>query len=266
MTTIRGESTTVFMRRTNSGKRLHLLDTIRGITLISMIAYHTAWDLVYIAGINWPWYHSRGAYVWQQSICWTFILLSGLCNVLSVHKWRRGLLVFASGLLVTAATLVFLPEDRVIFGVLTLIGSAMLIFALIGPGLKNVPPSAGILVCALLFYVFRPVNDGLLQLWPGKQIPLPSGLYHGMTATYFGFMDPTFYSTDYFSILPWIFLYGTGVFLGRFLNRRGLLRTGFFRLNIPPLSFLGRHSLLIYLLHQPVIYMVIVLLTRAGIL
>ena len=48
--------------------RLQLPDTIRGIVLVSMIAYHATWNLVYIYGMDWSWYHSYGAYIWQQSI------------------------------------------------------------------------------------------------------------------------------------------------------------------------------------------------------
>ena len=57
--------------------RVEWLDSIRGITLISMILYHAVWDIVYIAKVDWDWFKSDGAYIWQQSICWTFILLSG---------------------------------------------------------------------------------------------------------------------------------------------------------------------------------------------
>ena len=66
-------------RAGRKGQRCRALDWIRGITLVSMILYHGAWDLVYLFGANWDWYRSKGAYVWQQSICWTFILLSGFC-------------------------------------------------------------------------------------------------------------------------------------------------------------------------------------------
>ena len=58
-------------------RRHHDIDTVRGAALVSMIAYHACWDLVYLCGADWPWYGSFWAYVWQQSICWTFILLSG---------------------------------------------------------------------------------------------------------------------------------------------------------------------------------------------
>ena len=111
-----------------SGKgRLALLDTLRGLTLISMILYHACWDAVFMLGEDWPWYGSRAGYIWQQSICWTFILLSGFCVPLSKRLLRRGLVVFGAGALVMLVTNIVLPEDRVIFGVLTLIGSCMLL-------------------------------------------------------------------------------------------------------------------------------------------
>ena len=244
------------MRR---GKRYPLLDVIRGLTIVSMVGYHAAWDLVYLAGVDWPWYHSNGAHLWQQSICWSFILLSGLCMTLSSHRWRRGAMVFAAGLLVTGATLVFLPEDRVIFGVLTFLGSAMLLTALLYRGLSRIPAVLGAALSAFLFYVFRDVNSGILQLPMNQTVQLPKEWYHGMTATFLGFMENGFYSTDYFSLLPWIFLFWTGLYLGRLLEWAGDWKRSILGIDIPPLSFLGRHSLLIYLLHQPLLYMLIVL-------
>ena len=116
------------MEKKKSGsERLALLDSLRGLTLISMILYHACWDAVYLLGANWPWYGSRAAYIWQQSICWTFIMLSGFCIPFSSKLLRRGLEVFGAGALVMAVTCLLLPEDRVVFGVLTLIGSCMLL-------------------------------------------------------------------------------------------------------------------------------------------
>ena len=108
--------------------RLAGLDTIRGITLLSMMLYHTCWDLVFLFGKKIPGYSGLGGYVWQQSICWTFILLAGFCWSLGSHHLKRGLIVFGSGILITFVTLLVMPESRVIFGVLTLIGSCILIF------------------------------------------------------------------------------------------------------------------------------------------
>lgn len=54
--------------------RYEKLDGIRGMALLHMVAYHTIWDLVYLYELDWNWYKEKGAYIWQQGICWTFIL------------------------------------------------------------------------------------------------------------------------------------------------------------------------------------------------
>ena len=111
--------------------RYGVLDSIRGSVLISMILFHACWDLVYLFDKDWIWYRGTGAYIWQQSICWTFILLSGFCWSLGKKPVKRGLLVFLAGAVVSIVTILFMPKDRVLFGILTLIGSCMLITVLL---------------------------------------------------------------------------------------------------------------------------------------
>lgn len=258
------------MKRTENDKsgkkivRYPFLDTIRGITLVSMILYHSCWDAVYLLRAPWKWYEGYGAFLWQQSICWTFILLSGFCIPFSKRLFRRGLQVFGAGLLVTAVTLLALPEDRVVFGVLTLLGSCMLLIA----GWRKFRdqraagrpghPGIGLVVCALLFALTRPINSG--YLWLGTQIRLPGAWYSNLFTTYLGFPMPGFFSTDYFSLLPWLFLYLCGAFFCKLCRERGWLRHPVLLWNCPPFSFLGRHSLLVYLLHQPVLYLGVLLI------
>ena len=110
--------------------RYALLDELRGLDLLSMIGYHACWDLIFLFGMSATWYTGWQGHVWQQSICWVFILLSGFCLPLGHRPLRRGLIVSGAGALVTAVTLLFMPEDRVVFGVLTLLGAAMLITGL----------------------------------------------------------------------------------------------------------------------------------------
>lgn len=123
--------------------RYRLLDELRGLDLISMMLYHGMWDVVFLFGVAQKWYTGRPGFVWQQSICWVFILLSGFCLPLGHHPFRRGAVVFGAGALVTAVTLLFLPEDVVWFGVLTLLGSSMLLTAALDPLFRRVPPAAG---------------------------------------------------------------------------------------------------------------------------
>ena len=130
--------------------RYALLDELRGLDLISMMLYHACWDLVFLFDMNMRWYAGTPGRLWQQSICWVFILLSGFCVPLGHRTLKRGAQVFAAGALVTVVTLVFMPEDRVVFGVLTFLGSAMLLTGVLEPLLKKIPPAAGLAVSAAL--------------------------------------------------------------------------------------------------------------------
>jgi uncharacterized membrane protein len=143
-----------------STKRYTVPDILRGLTLISMIAYHTAWDMAYLFDIkgNWAWFESDEAYVWQQSICWSFILLSGFCWSFGRKKWKRGILVLLAGCLISIVTLLVMPDDRIIFGVLTFLGSAMLLLVPLDKVFSKCEPVLGLIVSALLFFLTRNVN------------------------------------------------------------------------------------------------------------
>lgn len=237
-------------------KRRAGLDTLRGLTLISMIAYHACWDLVYLFGKNWMWYRSEGAYLWQQSICWTFILLSGYCWSLGRRKWRRGLTVFGAGVLISAVTWTVMPESRIFFGVLSLLGSAMLLTIPVERVLKKLPAAAGLALNFALFWFFRGVSSGTLCF---GRIAVPQALYANYLTACFGFPPHGFFSTDYFALLPWLFLFWCGYELYRlFPNaaRRDI--------SLPLVTAMGRKSLLIYLLHQPLVYAVLTALNFIG--
>lgn len=244
--------------------RYHLLDGVRGIVLLSMIAYHFSWNMVYMYGAKWTWYRSTGAYIWQQSICWTFIILSGFCWSMGRQPLKRGLMVFGGGLLVTAVTIVVMPQNRVVFGVLTCIGSCMLLLILLDKFLKWIPPEVGCFCSILLFVLTRNVNRGYLGFEGFRFAALPRVLYRNLLTTYLGMPEPGFFSTDYFSLFPWLFLFLAGYFLYAVCKKYNLLRGRFLQKQIPVLDYLGKHSLLVYLLHQPIIYLLQEILRSAG--
>lgn len=232
-------------------QRCYLLDSIRGLTVLNMIAFHAIWDLVYIFGMRWDWYHGQSAYIWQQYICWSFILLSGFCSGLSRHLLKRGVTVFSLGAGITLFTALFMPEDLICFGVLTLIGSCMLFMSASRNLLRKIPAVPGLLGSFLLFAFTKHSDAGFLGFFTYPLIELPDSLYQNHLTAYLGFPQPGFYSTDYFPLLPWLFLFLTGFFLYQAFSRLILpIRWKGFRF----LNFIGSHALEIYVLHQPVIY------------
>ena len=259
------------MEKTGSG-RIWALDALRGATLISMAAYHGMWDLVYLFGLRAGWYTGSPGYLWQQSICWCFILLSGFCWGLGKKPLKRGLLVFGGGALVTAVTLAAMPGQRVVFGVLTLIGSAMLLLIPLDRLFRKIPPRlapAGAALSALLFFLTRNFPEGSAGFEGIVLGRLPEGLYRNTLTAFFGFPPDGFYSTDYFPLLPWFFLFLAGYFAFRAVSpviRRRKAAGGFAPAPavMRPFCWIGRHSLLLYLLHQPVLYGLFTLIRRLG--
>lgn len=209
-----------------------------------------------------PWYRSSIGWAWQQWICWSFIWLSGFCWQMGSKPWKRGAEVFLGGVVITVATILFMPDSRVIFGVLTLLGSSMLLMIPLHRIFKKIPGIIGALTSFFLFLFTYSVNSGYFGFGKHRIVALPREWYANLFTTYFGFMEKGFFSTDYFSILPWFFLFATGYFCYSivFAQRSSekiancpLVR--FMKKSFcPPLGWIGKNALIIYMLHQPLIY------------
>ena len=84
-------------RQKTPAGRYALLDELRGLDLVSMMLYHACWDLVFLFDVNMRWYAGTPGRLWQQTICWVFILLSGFCAPFGRYMLRRGTVVFGAG-------------------------------------------------------------------------------------------------------------------------------------------------------------------------
>lgn len=244
--------------------RYTIPDALRGLSLISMIIYHAMWDLVYIFGVSADWYRSEVAFVWQQSICWTFIILSGFCWHFGRNKLKRGIIVLAGAIIINAVTVLFMPENAIRYGVLSLIAAGTLILIPLDKLLRRLSPYIGLILSVGLFFITRNVPSGYLGFGSLDMAELPYSLYTSGLTAWLGFPDADFSSTDYFPIIPWLFLYLCGYFLYYIFRRLSLLKH-LSAFSIPPLEFLGRHSLIIYMLHQPVIYGVLWLIFSCAV-
>lgn len=239
------------------GGRLHLLDGLRGVCFVSMLGYHAMYDIVVLFGHRCPWYFDTPGHIWQQSICWGFILLSGFCYALGRSPVRHGLIVLGASAVVSLATVIAMPSQTVRWGVLFLLGAAPLITRLLQRFLEALPPAGGLLGSAALFFVLRNIQYGSLGFEGLVLAHLPQSWYSTPWLSFLGLPGPGFSSSDYFPLLPWLALYWVGFFAWRCLlpalGQNAKLRR-VLSIKLPLLGLIGRHTLLVYMLHQPVTY------------
>lgn len=241
------------MKTKNRSDRYNLIDVIRALAIISMVIYHLCYDIFVVYGVDVSFYRYAPVVIWERSICFTFIAVSGISLNFSRHAYRRGIIVNFCGFAVTIVTVLFMPSEQIWFGVLNLIGCAMLITHALRPMLDRLRPAVGMAGSLLIFALTYGIPDGFLGFFSLRFLELPSFLYGCKYCAFLGFPSTDFRSSDYFPLLPWLFLFIFGYFLWRSVKSRG--RDGFFRFDVPVLSFIGRHSLIIYMAHQILLYL-----------
>lgn len=235
-------------------KRYTLIDILRGLAVIAMIAYHTVWDLVYVYGIEVGDFseYNQNRVIMQRLIRWSFIILSGFCFQMGNHKLKRGLTVFGGGVIITAVTMVVMPEFPIHLGVLTFMGSAMLLMILPDKLLRHVNGWVGFGVSLALFLATEFVPEGILGrgAW---SVELPWQWYSNYFTTWLGLPSPLFYSADYVPLIPWIFGFCMGYFSYSIFKKHNWLKA-LSSVRFKPLEWVGRNALIIYMLHQPLVY------------
>lgn len=222
-----------------------------------MVIYHALYTLGYYIDLAFCRTLFRFFSPLEPLFAGIFIFLCGLCCPLSRSNWRRGGLLALVAAAVSLVMAVGFPDDPIWFGVLHLLSTCILLYALLQKPLRRIPIAAGMAVCAVLFVLCwnLPVQEktgffgvsGLLELRVSSVLvrqrwlyPLGLGRIEGIQA-------------DYFPLLPWVFCFFAGSFGGRAVAQ-GRIPAWTRCSHLPPLSFLGRHALLIYVLHQPIIY------------
>jgi uncharacterized membrane protein len=234
-------------------RRIHLMDELRGFAVFCMVFYHAFYTLSFL--LNWQWCKDllnffRPAEPWFAGL---FIFISGIASNLSRSNLKRGVRLLAVALVVSAVTILVVPSEPIYFGILHLLSVAMILVGLTKKWLDKVPAWIGLTVCAAGFLFTMYIYRGFLGVASIPLIPLPRSWYTTDWLMPLGIYSPSFFSSDYFPIFPWLFVFLGGTILGRFASQ-GKFPAFTYRSRIPPLAFLGRHALVVYVLHQPIIY------------
>jgi uncharacterized membrane protein len=236
------------------------VDLLRGAAVIMMISFHFAFDLSYFSLLPLDFYSGAWFFL-ARGTAGLFLLLVGISLVLSAsraeqqkrdvfrHLLKRGLWIFSLGMGLTLASYILIGEGFIIFGVLHLIGISIILSY---PLLKRQRLS-GLLGFSIIFAGWH------LQ---GMEFDHPCLLWLGLTPA-------GFYSLDYFPLIPWWGVVLVGVSLGSFFywgyRRRVRLPDLSSSPPIRPFLALGRNSLLIYLVHQPILIGLLLLLGRLDV-
>jgi uncharacterized membrane protein len=242
----------------DAASRYQEVDMVRGIAILMMVLFHTLFDLNYFRIYSLEIYDGFWHY-FAFTTASLFLLVVGISLTISRARAQskysgyrlalkfiyRGGGILLLGLLVTFGTWWYLGEGFIVFGILHLIGVSIMISPLFFRF------KTGNIVLGLLFVMI----GYFLSTISGPAWLLPLGIH-----------PPDFRSVDYEPLFPWTGMVLIGMGLGEYLYPRGVRRfnlPGIPRGFVQPLTFLGRHSLILYLVHQPII--ILLLATVFGI-
>jgi uncharacterized membrane protein len=226
----------------SAAARVPEVDSMRGIAFVAMAIYHFCFDLRYFGFLradlehDWRWITAR------TLILSTFLLVAGVSAVLADRQhpggtsWRwlaRIGVIAAAALAVSAGSYLMFPQTWIWFGVLHAIAVSLLIAR---PLLRRPALAAAAGVAIIV-----------------TGVALQNAAFDNRTLGWLGFMTAKPPTEDYVPLFPW-----TGVLLLGIAAGHALVRMRF--VVLAPLSrapavlgFLGRHSLAVYLLHQPIL-------------
>jgi len=238
--------------KSTAPRRIRAMDELRGLAVFCMVFYHLfylLYEFFDLAIGNFLFEFFKPA---QPLFAGIFILLAGVSCRLSHSNAKRGAKLLLVALGVTLVTAVIMPRigmggAEIWFGILHCLSLCMLFFALASPLLNKLNPTAAILLCLALYLLTCRFTKGYLGPGGFLRLDLPAGWYRSDLLAPLGFFTEDFKSADYFPIFPHLFLFLAGSFLGSFS-----IPDWAYKSRIKPLSFLGRHALLIYILHHPV--------------
>ena len=218
--------------------RIELMDGARGLAVILMVIHHFLYDLCAFLGAPW-WLFTNPVFdLLHYIFAGLFIFLAGVSSRFSRSNLKRGVKVFLIAMVMTLVTTFMDMPIR--FGVLHLLGFCMVFYGLTHRLWDSIPTPVMPALCLILL-----VGSALAV----KHIAIDTELLW-----MFGWRYPGFYSSDYFPIFPWLFVFLTGTWAGYYIRERRLPKW-FYTVKSPRIFTVpGVNALMIYVIHQPILY------------
>jgi len=233
------------------------IDFLRGFAIILMIFFHILYDLNFFSITNFRIYSGIILYIARLSAS-IFVILAGISLSISYSKsknWlktndiilkfiKRGLIILFLGMIISVITWFYIPRGFVVFGILHFIGISIIL--------------------SLIFIRYRFINIifGLFFIIVGFY--LKSLTFDFNILIPLGFIPNNFWTIDYFPLFPWFGIFLIGISIGNIIypdfKRKYEIKDLSKNLLVKSFCFLGRNSLLIYFLHQPIIIGIITIL------
>jgi len=235
--------------------RFSAIDALRGFAVALMVAYHFCFDLNYYGWIQVNlnddpfWLNSRAIIVTLFLCVVGISLVLANRNAIDWRAWLRRLGILAGcAALVSASSYALFPQSWIFFGVLH--------FVVV----------ASVLGLVFLRWPRLDLAMGIILVVVGSTVELPFFNQPGLQ--WLGLMTYKPFTEDYVPLLPWFGVVLIGLFLGRLaLREKRLAPVMAWKPKSAPgrsLAFAGRHSLLIYMLHQPLLMGVLYLIKLVG--
>ncbi len=225
------------------------IDALRGLAIVAMVLYHFAFDLAYFRITASDFYRDPFWLHARTLILSSFLLLAGVSLVLAQRSengrarfWRHVGTIAACAVAVSLASYLIFPRSYIWFGVLHAIALSLILIRPLADH-PRIALAAGIAVVAIGNLAASPWFDQRAWGW-------------------LGFMTSKPITEDYVPLFPW-----TGIMLIGIAVGHALLRNEFRA--VAPLgraprvfAWLGRHSLAVYMLHQPLLIGLLFLAVR----
>ncbi|WP_245579124.1 heparan-alpha-glucosaminide N-acetyltransferase [Atopobium fossor] len=231
--------------------RVHGFDAVRGIAVISMVAFHLCYDLATFTNVSLPWFSGVLEIIWRNSISWTFLFIAGCMSCYSRSNIKRSFKLLTLAATIFVLTSIVAVDTPINFGIIFCLGASSLV---VGTLQQYKIKISGVKVSALLILMFLALlhlNDGYLELM-GISYKLPYALYSTPYFSWLGLPGPGFTSGDYYPVLPYTLMFLAGWSFCSSWKEAGI-SDQFVNVSCKPLEFIGKHALLVYILHQPLL-------------